>query len=92
MNIKRKLAAVALTLGLLTGGSVVAMAPAQADTGWALESTKKSCFHASWGESCTYTKTYKRTSAFCAKPAGSLTGGLAAWYSYCYKTERTYSN
>lgn len=27
--------------------------------------------------------------AFCAKPAGSLTGGLLAWYSYCYKTTTT---
>lgn len=89
MNIKRKLAAVALTLGLLTGGGAIAAAPVQADTGWALESTTKKCFHASWGESCMYTKTYKRTSAFCAKPAGSLTGGLLAWYSYCYKTVRS---
>lgn len=89
MNVKRKLSAVLLSACLMGGLSAVAAAPANAAE-WKLVDTKRACNGGSWGQSCTTEKTYKRTSGFCAKPAGSLTGGIQAWYTYCYKTVKSF--
>ena len=50
-------------------------------------SSGRQCVRVSFSDICHTVTTYKRTSAFCKKPAGSLTGGIQAWYLYCYKTK-----
>ncbi|SCY41828.1 hypothetical protein SAMN05216488_1727 [Microbacterium sp. LKL04] len=71
---------------------MIGAAPAQAvpynPTGqtWVKESSRSYCYTVSGWSDCYTDTTYRRTSGFCAKPAGNLTGGLLAWYSYCYKT------
>ncbi|KAA9083742.1 hypothetical protein [Microbacterium radiodurans] len=84
----RKAALAVLATLILAGGTFGAAAPAQAAE-WKVESTRSYCYGGSWGQQCYKETTWKRTSGFCAKPAGSLTGGLLAWYSYCYKTTTT---
>jgi len=70
-----------LAVGILFAGAV----PAQA-ADWKKVSSRNYCYVVSGWNDCYTETTYRRTSAFCEKPAGNLTGGLAAWYSYCYKT------
>lgn len=76
-----------LTAGvLLVAGSAVAAPAAQADSGWTKVNTVRSCNAVSGVMMCDTTTTWKRNSGFCDKPAGSLTGGIQAWYLVCYKT------
>lgn len=80
------------TAGVLVGiaiglASVGVVTPANAAE-WAVVSSRTYCNTISGWSDCYKETTWKRTALVCAKPAGSFTGGLAAWYSYCYKTTK----
>lgn len=89
MSTGKRILTTALAGAALAIGSVGVAAPASAAdkaAAWQVVSTRDYCYTVSGWNDCYTETTWKRTSEFCAKPAGSLTGGLAAWYSYCYKT------
>jgi uncharacterized membrane protein len=83
----RRAIAIGIAALAVTASSLVVSAPAQA-ADWKQVTTRTYCYVISGWSDCYRETTWKRTAAVCAKPAGSFTGGLAVWYSYCYKTTK----